>query len=246
MFKLTQTSSVTEYYDKFIDLANRSYGMDDTQLLDCLIGGLRPNLKKEVMSRYPHSLMQAVDLAKLFVEKFFPTPAPCYRTRPLYNQPKLIIPAPLKAIPLTTPLPSTHPNTTPLLPTPPKPPSLRKLTLADVQFRREKAYVLLVMIVTHQPTIAPTNTKPRRRLKRLSNKPIHLHLNYMHPRTKSIILSYHVLKGITGLGTIHFTGMINGHEVQILVDGESSDNFIQLGIATFLKLPCSPLPTSES
>ena len=57
LFKLTQTSSVTEYYDMFTDLANRSYDMDDTQLLDCFIGGLRPDLKKKVMSKYPHYLM---------------------------------------------------------------------------------------------------------------------------------------------------------------------------------------------
>ena len=50
------------------------------------------------------------------------------------------------------------------------------------------------------------------------------------------------MKGITGRGTIRFKGLINGHEVQILVDGGSSDNFIQPRVATFLQLPVQSTP----
>ena len=37
LLKLTQTASVNEYYEAFMDLANRSYGLDDTLLLDCFL-----------------------------------------------------------------------------------------------------------------------------------------------------------------------------------------------------------------
>jgi len=46
--------------------------MDDALLLDCFIGGLHPELRREVKSRCPISLMQAVSLARLFEEKFAP------------------------------------------------------------------------------------------------------------------------------------------------------------------------------
>ena len=38
-------------------------------------------------------------------------------------------------------------------------------------------------------------------------------------------LSYHALKGTSARGTIRFTGFINGTEIQVLLDGGSSDNF---------------------
>ena len=45
LLKLCQTGSVNDYYDSFNKLATRAYGMDDTLLLDCFVGGLHPELK---------------------------------------------------------------------------------------------------------------------------------------------------------------------------------------------------------
>jgi len=42
MFKLKQSSTVADYYASFTELANQSYGLDDSVLLDCFIGGLIP------------------------------------------------------------------------------------------------------------------------------------------------------------------------------------------------------------
>ena len=50
------------------------------------------------------------------------------------------------------------------------------------------------------------------------------------------------MKGTTSRGTIHFKGLIQGHEIQILLDGGSSDNFIQPCIAKFLQLPIQEAP----
>jgi len=43
-------------------------------------------------------------------------------------------------------------------------------------------------------------------------------------------------------GTIRFTGFIQGHKIQILIDGGSSDNFIQPRVAKFLHLPIYQTP----
>ena len=55
-------------------------------------------------------------------------------------------------------------------------------------------------------------------------------------------LPYNAMKGISGRGTIRFKGVIQGHELQILLDGGSSDNFIQPRIAKFLQLPIHEAP----
>lgn len=41
-------------------------------------------------------------------------------------------------------------------------------------------------------------------------------------------------------GTMCFIGLINGHSIQILLDGDSDDNFIQLRLAKFLQLDITP------
>jgi hypothetical protein len=55
-------------------------------------------------------------------------------------------------------------------------------------------------------------------------------------------LSLNALKGTSNMGVIRFTGFIEHIGVQILIDGGSSDNFLQPRIAKFLKLPIEPGP----
>ncbi|KAJ1397503.1 Aspartic peptidase domain superfamily [Sesbania bispinosa] len=54
-------------------------------------------------------------------------------------------------------------------------------------------------------------------------------------------LSYNSLHDSSGLGTMKFQGLINGMTVQVLLDGGSSDNFIQPRLAHCLKLPVKPI-----
>lgn len=53
-------------------------------------------------------------------------------------------------------------------------------------------------------------------------------------------LSLNVMKGANGVGTIKFIGQINDIQVQILVDGGGSKNFLQPRVANFIKLPIQP------
>nr|KYP36856.1 hypothetical protein KK1_041988 [Cajanus cajan] len=70
LFKLTQEGSVHEYYVKFIALANRVQGVTTEALLDCFMGGLRHDIRRDVLVQAPTTLMRCVSLAKLFEEKY--------------------------------------------------------------------------------------------------------------------------------------------------------------------------------
>jgi len=50
------------------------------------------------------------------------------------------------------------------------------------------------------------------------------------------------MKSTTVRGTIRFTGFIQGHKIQIIIDGRSSDNFIQPRVTRFLHLPIYQTP----
>ena len=53
-------------------------------------------------------------------------------------------------------------------------------------------------------------------------------------------LSLNALKGGRGVGTIRFMAYIDKLPVKVLVDGGSSDNFLQPRVAKFLKLLVEP------
>lgn len=55
-------------------------------------------------------------------------------------------------------------------------------------------------------------------------------------------LSFNAMRGSQGVGTIRFTGQVGSITVKILVDGGSSDNFIQPRVARVLKLLVEPVP----
>ena len=47
------------------------------------------------------------------------------------------------------------------------------------------------------------------------------------PNSSDHHLSLNALKGVTGIGNIRFTAQLHGSIIQVLVDGGSSDNFVQ-------------------
>ncbi|XP_017406476.1 uncharacterized protein LOC108319747 [Vigna angularis] len=47
LFKLTQSTSVNEYYVQFTALANKIYGVSNEALLDCFISGLKTDIRRE-------------------------------------------------------------------------------------------------------------------------------------------------------------------------------------------------------
>jgi hypothetical protein len=78
LFKLTQTSSVSDYYHEFNALANRVYGVSNEAFLDCILSGIQSEIRRDVLALSPVSLTKAFALAKLFEEKYIVQPKPKY------------------------------------------------------------------------------------------------------------------------------------------------------------------------
>nr|KYP38561.1 hypothetical protein KK1_040187 [Cajanus cajan] len=138
LFKLTQTGYVQDYYAQFTALANRVQGVTTEALLDCFVGGLKPDIRRDVIAQSPTTLLRSVSLAKLYEEKYLPRP------RTYYPHPQTKTQSPNTSLPLTQSLKSS--NLPPLLssPTPlttmtnQRNTNIKKMTSAEMQLRREK------------------------------------------------------------------------------------------------------------
>lgn len=73
-------------------------------------------------------------------------------------------------------------------------------------------------------------------------EPPDIHQDYAEMIDQEHYLSLNAMRRSGGLGTIDFIRQIGPITVQLLVDGGSSDSFIQPRIAQFLKLPIEPEP----
>lgn len=129
-----QTGSVQDYYVQFTALANRVQGVTTEALLDCFIGGLKTEIRRDVVAQSPTTSMRYVSLAKLYEEKYSYKPK-IYNSSPTSKVQTTNTCPPLSQTVKSTSLP-------PLLPTPTnstfKPNNVKKLSSAEVQLRREK------------------------------------------------------------------------------------------------------------
>jgi len=242
LFKLTQTGSVQDYYTQFTALANRVQGVTTEALLDCFVGGLKPDIRRDVIAQAPTILLHSVSLAKLYEEKYVPKP------RPSYPQFQTKTQTPNTSQQVTQSLKST--NLPPLLLKPvtnQKNTNIKRITTAEMQLRREKGlcftcdekfssshrcpnkqYLFLQLEDEENVDIQPEPPD-------ISDLVDHLHVQEHH-------LSYNALKGSFGVGTMRFYGSIKGMQVQVLLDSGSSDNFLQPRITQCLKLSVKPIP----
>jgi hypothetical protein len=233
LFKLQHTSSVSDYYLEFTALANRSQGVSIEALLDCFIGGLKPEIRRDVIALTPHNIPKVVSLAKLFDEKYqskpkpqIPTAASKFTPNP-YTTQKSPLPA---LLPTPTQKPLTTQN---------RQPFVKRMSPAEAQLRRAKG-----LCYTCEEKFTLDHKCPNRTYLFFTTgegegdgDPT---VESVEPETTTEIehhLSFNVLKGSRGLGTLRFQGSIQGVEVQILLDSGSSDNFLQPRIANCLKLP---------
>ncbi|KAF7838894.1 Ty3/gypsy retrotransposon protein [Senna tora] len=139
----------------------------------------------------------------------------------------------------------------PLLPTPNVPPlrTVKRMSVAEMQLRREKKlyftcdapyswshrcpnkHYMILQIEDDEEGKPPTVELPPELS--ASDPPA----SEPPPRH----LSMNALSGEHAVGTIRFTGVIQGVEVQVLLDGGSSDNFIQPRVVRTLKLAVEPM-----
>ena len=142
----------------------------------------------------------------------------------------------------------------PLLPTPNTPPlrnnSVKKISLVEMQLWREKGLCyfcddkftfnhkcpdrqMLMLQLEDDEGEAEMSFDV---VSRDNNSIVETGINNPHH------LSLNALKGGLGVGTIRFVAHINTLPVRVLVDGGSSNNFLQPRVAKILKLPIEPSP----
>jgi hypothetical protein len=119
LFKLAQTTSVTEYYREFNALANRVYGISNEAFLDCFLSGLQADIRRDVIALSPSNLPKAFALAKLFEEKYTAQSKPKYSPNTYKNTNNYQTKSPItnKPDPISTQNPQKN-QLPPLLPTP--------------------------------------------------------------------------------------------------------------------------------
>ena len=223
-------------------MANRVEGLTDAALLDCFISGLKYDVKREVLVQAPTSFVKAVALAKLYDAKPMSYSHPS--KKPLVSSSPHRYPGPFPASPsstsyrlLPTPksLPSTH--------------SVKRLTAAEMQVRRDRG-----LCYTCDEKFSPGHRCPNRQFLFLlhdddppSDASSSSFPDVSVPIVEETVAQYHHLShcafhGASGPSTLRFRSLLCGHDVQILLDSGSSDNFIQPRLTKFLHLPIEHVP----
>ena len=216
---------MNEYLTKFKRLANRIIGLAPPALLNCFISGLHPELRREVQALQPHSLLQAVALAKLQEEKLHDR---CRYVRP---------PAPVAILAPSLGPPTTNPRS-----------PVKRLSPEELATRRDKGLCyhcedkwvvshrcrpLLHLLIADDETDNPDTSAPP------SSPIVREHLSPDDPPNVSHI-RLNALSGMPVPKTFRIYGTIAHHQVVILVDGGSTHNFIQPRLSTFLHLTHLP------
>ncbi|XP_019460067.1 PREDICTED: uncharacterized protein LOC109359827 [Lupinus angustifolius] len=246
LFKLTQTGSISDYYLKFMALANRSIGLSDEALLNCFVGGLHKEIKRDVIAMAPPTLLRAVALARLYEERYTPVPKAfnsnyTHKYSPISSQ---------NVSNATNSMSSSKPMlksiNSGLLPTPVGPSlrnsNVKRISPSEMQLRREKG---LCYFCDNKFTF--NHKCPNRQLLFLQTEEDEEEyaISDEIPKDEQVLnhhLSLNALKGGLGVGTIRFVAHIGTLPIIVLIDGGSSDNFLQPRIAKFLKLPIEPAP----
>jgi hypothetical protein len=124
LFKLRQMGIVSEYQVQFEKLGNRVFGLSPEAILNCFISDLSPDIRNEIAIQKPHSIAQAISLAKLIeakikhtkpkFQKGFSTPSSQpYNLSTTHNNPHSTT-NPASTNTLAAPIPLKPPNPNPL------------------------------------------------------------------------------------------------------------------------------------
>ena len=230
LFKLQQTTSVTEYQGKFERLCNCVVGLTPKTILNCFISGLHTEIRIELTILNPYSIAQAIGLAKLIEDKLRDSKPKQnrFQTQP-YHQ-----------------LPPTSSSTHPPRPTTIAPPAthlpIKRLSSSQMQERRA-----LGLCYNCDEKFIPGHKCTTSRFLLLLDEPISEPIEDPSPATDytntiHFHLSPQALTGTISPKTLKFTGLIHNLPVTVLIDSGSSHNILQPRIAHHLNLAISPNP----
>ncbi|XP_015969943.1 uncharacterized protein LOC107493360 [Arachis duranensis] len=252
LFKLQQRGTVSEYYAEFVALANRSHIDPPDALMDCFISGLQQDIRREVKAQCPPSLMRAVSLARLYEDKFSPNP-------PTTTAPASFRSVNPPTLALTQPKPSLCTGSPPLLPAPsprsstssPRNP-IRRLSSTEIQAKRAKGlcywcdekYTALHKCPNRHFMLfqLEEDEVPAGEQQAAIEEEVDPFLQTLEQQVTDHHLSYNAMHGTSGSSTIRIRALLQGLEVRALLDGGSSDSFLQPRIAKFLNIPVQPAP----
>nr|XP_009797113.1 PREDICTED: uncharacterized protein LOC104243599 [Nicotiana sylvestris] len=237
--KLRQITTVSELQSRFEKIANETTDISDRLLVRLFVSGLRTDIKSSVLAHRPTTYEDAVHLAhihekRILAEKGPPRPAFANRTPPLLPNPD--------TVPNNISSTSVGPSNSP----PQNRPPIKRLSHAELQSRRERGLCYYceekytaghkcksppqLLLLTNEPEVVLSMPEPF-----LSDEVLAEELQCLEIQEHSTI-SYHALTGGHSPSTLRFTGQINGSSVQVLVDGGSTHNFVQLRAAKYLQL----------
>ncbi|XP_027348235.1 uncharacterized protein LOC113859732 [Abrus precatorius] len=252
LFKLQQNGSVSDYYLQFMSLANRSEGLTEEAILNCFISGLNVDIKRNVIAFSPPNILRVVALAKFYEEKYTPGQKPNVNYPTKYNHSPFISSSTTstsRLMPKNT-LPNTKTTVPPLLPNPLGPQlrnsNVKRISLEEMQLRREKGLYYFC-----DEKFSFNHKCPNKQLYVLQlgdEDSIHVENHAekfpesQSPLTDDHHLSLNALKGGFGVGTIKFMAHVGTMPIKVLIDGGSSNNFLQPRVAKFLKLPIKKAP----
>lgn len=227
LFKIKQHSSVTAYLTEFEGLSTRISGLSTTSLLNCFLSGLRDDIQHELYILKPTSLPDAMGLAKMVEDKINAARALTGPPRP-YNRP----PLPSSSLPTPTPfIPRQNPTGTSL--------PVKRLTPSEMAARREKS----LCYNCDSPFTRGHRCKPPKFLCLLADEGEETTANddLLDPPLAPTApdpppdttydpevpcISFHALNGVLGPSTLKLPGKIHNQDVVVLIDGDSTNNFI--------------------
>lgn len=244
-----------EYQTEFESLANRITGLPPQFYLSCFISGLKPEIRREVQAFQPISLSHAISLVKLQKEKQNDRFSSFSSRRS--HEPRNPPPRPtVNTSPVTT-ITTTAPKT---------PLPIKQLSPAELQAHRDKGlcyncddrwtaghrckrqfHLLVAILETPEPHEDPLSqlllASSSQNLPETQTEPSPDPTHTIDPHQAQI--SLHALLGHPIPQTLRVLGCIAKTQVAILIDGGSTNNFIQERVAKRLGLPLKPAQTFQ-
>ncbi|XP_075478825.1 uncharacterized protein LOC142519678 [Primulina tabacum] len=238
--KLVQSGSLSEYQHLFEQLSNRSLGVPEHVLISCFISGLRHDLRREIQVYKPHTLVQAMGLARLFEDKILEVKSQGRTGGDFYKQERFSHHSKPSTLPPLLPTPS--------LPTAPggvraKPPFLiKKLSPAEMAARRDKG-----LCYNCDEKYSFGHRCQGKLFCFMIDDELEdsFRAEEEEPHDDNVVIpeiSLHAMAGQVSPRTLRFRGQIGNLCVQTLVDGGSTHNFIQERVVNFLKIPILSSP----